>query len=53
MILAITEADFKDSDNVLMENVNSVVLEHDEVKHNDYNIDKKWRGCRTGERHSY
>ncbi|KAL7245891.1 hypothetical protein ACSBR2_001093 [Camellia fascicularis] len=40
VILAITEADFKDSDNVLMEDVNSVVPEHDEVKHNDYNIDK-------------
>ncbi|KAI7988591.1 hypothetical protein LOK49_LG13G00911 [Camellia lanceoleosa] len=51
--ITITEADFKDRDNVLMENVNSVVPEHDEVKHNDYNIDKKWSGCRTGERHFY
>lgn len=40
VILAVTEADFKDSDNVLMEDVNSVVPEHNEVKHNDYNIDK-------------
>ncbi|XP_028106891.1 uncharacterized protein LOC114305936 isoform X2 [Camellia sinensis] len=35
VILAVTKADFKDSDNV-----NSVVPEHNEVKHNDYNIDK-------------
>ncbi|CAL5386386.1 unnamed protein product [Camellia sinensis] len=40
VILAVTKADFKDSDNVLMEDVNSVVPEHNEVKHNDYNIDK-------------